>query len=122
MGLPPLFFILWLRSLRLVLGAGLLRLTAAVSVTRRRRFLFPLRRIFFEDAVLNFLLVGIPDLTVALVGDGVRVFIVEFYAPFEEQLEVYPHRMHTRFHHDKVALGQGLEFVRCQRRSLYHLK
>ena len=30
----------------------------------------------FEDAVLNFLLVGIPDLTVALVGYGVRVFIV----------------------------------------------
>ena len=100
----------------------MLCLTAAVSVARCRRFLFPLRRIFFEDAVLNFLLVGILDLTVALVGYGVRVFIVKLNASFEEQLEVYPHRMHTRFHHDKVALGQGLEFVRCQRRSLYHLK
>ena len=100
----------------------MLCLTAAVSVARCRRFLFPLRRIFFEDAVLNFLFVGILDLMVALVGDGVRVFIVEFYASVEEQLEVHPHRMHTRFHHDKVALGQGLEFVRCQQRSLYHLK
>ena len=62
--------------MRLMLLAVLLSLTAAVSVARCRRFLFPLRRIFFEDAVLNFLLVGIPDLTVALVGYGVRVFIV----------------------------------------------
>ena len=122
MGVAASLFALGLRSLRLVLWAGLLCLTSAVSVARCRCFLFPLRRIFFEDAVLNFLLVGIPDLTVALVGDGVRVFIVKFDAPFEEQLEVYPHRMHTRFYHDKVALGQGLEFVRCQQRSLYHLK
>ena len=64
----------------------MLYLTAAVSVARCRRFLFPLRRIFFEYAVLNLLFVGIPDLTGALVGYGVRVFIVKLDAPFEEQL------------------------------------
>ena len=79
-------FALGLRSLRLVLGAVMLYLTAAVSVTRCRCFFFPLRRIFFEDAVLNFLLVGILNFTVALVGYGVRVFIVKLDAPFEEQI------------------------------------
>ena len=57
-----------------------------------------------------------------LVGDGIRVFIVELNAPFEEQLEVYPHRMHTRFHDDKVALGQGFEFIRREQWALYHLE
>ena len=113
MGLP---------SLLLVIGAGLLHLTAAVSVARRRRFLFPLRRIFFEDAVLNFLLVGIPDLSVALVWYGIWVFIVEFNAPFEKQLEVYPHRMHTCFHYDKIALWKRFEFVRREQWALYHLQ
>ena len=81
MGLPPRFSLLGC-----VLWAVLLCLTAAVSVARCRRFLFPLRRIFFEDAVLNFLFVGILDLTVALVRYGVWVFIVKLNAPFEEQL------------------------------------
>ena len=50
------------------------------------------------------------------------MFIVEFNAPFKEQLEVYSHRMHTRFHDDKIALGQGLEFVRREQWALYHLE
>ena len=75
-----------LRFLRLILLAVLLCLTAAVRAARCRRFLFPFRRILFEDAVLYFFLVGILDLTVALVGYGVRVFIVKLDAPFEEQL------------------------------------
>lgn len=114
MGVAASLFALGLRSLRLVLWAGLLCLTAAVSVTRCRLFLFPLRRIFSEDAVLNFLFVGILDLTGALVGYGVRVFIVKLNAPFEERLEVYPHRMHTGFHHNKIALWKRFEFVRRQ--------
>ena len=96
-----------------MLLAVLLRLTA-IRIGLRFRFFRPLRRIFFEDAVLNFLLVGILDLTVALVWYGVWVFFVKLDDPFEEQLEVYPHRMHTCFHDDKIALGQGFEFIRRQ--------
>ena len=54
----------------------------------------------------------------ALVGYGVRVFIVKLNAPFEEQHEVYPHQMHTGFHNDKVALGQGFEFIRRKQWTL----
>lgn len=105
-----------------MLLAVLLCLTAAVRAVRCRRFLFPLRRIFFEDAVLNFFLVGVFDLTVALVWYGVTVLIVKFNAPFEEQLEVYPHRMHTGFHNDEVTLRQGFEFVWRKQWPLDHLE
>lgn len=40
--------------------------------------------------------------------------------PIEEQHEVYPHQMHTGFHNDKVALGQGFEFIRRKQWTLYH--
>lgn len=65
--------------------------------------------------------VGIPDLTVALVGYGIGIIFVKPDAPFEEQLEVYPHGC-TGFHDYKIALGQGFEFIRRQQWTPHHLE
>ena len=64
--------------------------------------------------------VGVGDCTIGPLWHRKR--LLESDAPIQEELKTGAHRMGTDFHDDEAALGNGLQFVRRQQRTLHHLK
>lgn len=81
-----------------------------------------LRMVFFHNAVLDSLLLRVFHLTVSVLCHTVRMLLVKLNAPFEEEFQVYPHRMDAGFHDNKITLRQGFQLVGCQQRTLNHLQ
>ncbi|MPM27661.1 hypothetical protein SDC9_74174 [bioreactor metagenome] len=73
-----------------------------------------------DDIFLQHLLIGIDHFSMSFFLHGVS--LSETDAPFKEQPQLCPHGMGAGFHHDKAALWNGFQFVRCHERALHHLQ
>ena len=49
------------------------------------------------------------------------IFFFKLDAPFEEQLQLDLHGIKAGLHHNKLALGHALEFIRCHKCPFHHL-
>ena len=73
-----------------------------------------------EDRLLQLLLVGIGHGTCGPLRQQIR--ITEGDAPVQEEPEPCLHGVRPRLHHYKLALGDGLQFIRRHERPLHHLE
>lgn len=74
------------------------------------------------DTVHQFRFVGILHLSISVLSNGIGMVFVKLNTPFEEQFEVDAHGMDAGLHHNKITLGQGLQLIGCEERSLHHLQ
>ena len=73
------------------------------------------------DAADEFALVNIGNLSGSLLRHPVAVR-VKGDAPIQKETQFGAHGMRSRFHHHKLSLGDGLQFVWRHERALYHLQ
>ena len=73
-----------------------------------------------NDIFLQHLLIGIDHFSVCLFLHSIKSLKTD--APIKEQPQLCPHGMGAGFHHDKAALWNGFEFIRCHEGALHHLQ
>ena len=81
---------------------------------------FFLGRVLFLDGLHQGFFPGIGHRPVALVRDSVR--LPKGDAPLEKELQLHLHGVSPSFHHDKLALGHGLQLIRGHKGPLHHLQ
>ena len=73
------------------------------------------------DAADEFALVNIGNLSGSLLRHPVAVR-VKGDAPIQKETQFGAHGMRSRFHHHKLSLGDGFQFIRRHERTLHHLQ
>ena len=84
------------------------------------RLLLLRRRELLSDGFHQGVLSSVCHRPVALVRDSVR--LPKGDAPLEKELQLHLHGVSPSFHHDKLALGHGLQLIRGHKGPLHHLQ
>ena len=73
------------------------------------------------DAADEFALVYVGDLSGCPLRHPIAVRI-KGDAPIQKEAQFGAHGMRSRFHHHKLSLGDGFQFIRRHERTLHHLQ